>query len=63
VVGWNRRLQRVDFLARLRQASVEPPLLPYVFGLTVYEDAEQAARAAGIGILDAFGERLEAVPR
>lgn len=63
VAGWDRRLRRQDFLARLRRASVEPPLLPYAFGLTVYEDAEQAGAATGIGILDAFGERLEAAPR
>jgi len=62
VERWGRRLRDPDFLHRLAGVRIEPPYLPYAFGLRVYPDAEDLAREMGIGVLDSRGERAEARP-
>jgi len=62
VERWGKRLRDPEFLRRLAGARIEPPYLPYAFGLRVYPDAEDLAREMGIGVLDSRGERAEARP-
>jgi len=62
VERWGKRLRDPEFLRRLAGVRIEPPYLPYAFGLRVYPDAEDLAREMGIGVLDSRGERAEARP-
>ena len=62
VERWSKRLRDPEFLRRLAGVRIEPPYLPYAFGLRVYPDAEDLAREMGIGVLDSRGERAEARP-
>jgi tetratricopeptide (TPR) repeat protein len=62
VEWWGKRLRDPEFLRRLAGVRIEPPYLPYAFGLRVYPDAEDLAREMGIGVLDSRGERAEARP-
>jgi hypothetical protein len=62
VERWSKRLRDPEFLRQLTEARIEPPYLPYAFGLRVYPDAEDLAREMGIGVLDPRGERAEARP-
>ncbi len=57
---WSDRLQDTVFQKRLSQQGIEPPYLPYLFGLRVYEAVDQTAEAEGIGVLDSRQERVAA---
>ncbi|MBI4493290.1 MAG: hypothetical protein HY690_10930 [Chloroflexi bacterium] len=59
VTGGDRQLRDSAFQAALRAQQIEPPFLVCAFGRRVYDDAVEAGRAAGIGILDPYGEVVE----
>jgi len=59
---WSDQLQDTVFQKRLSQQGIEPPYLPYLFGLRVYEAVDQTAEAEGIGVLDSRQERVAARP-
>ncbi len=58
VETWARMLDDADFRQRLAGQGVTPPIVAYAFGIRVYPDAEEAARATGLGVLNPQGERL-----
>ena len=59
---WLRRLKRPDFQERLREAQVDKPYLPYIFGLRIYQGVKELAQEAGLGVLDHRGERVSPRP-
>lgn len=60
VRSWAARLREPDFLQQLLQAGAPAPYLAYAYGIRVYGEARDAARAVGIGVLSSKGEDVEA---
>jgi hypothetical protein len=63
ILAWHRRLGNQAFIARLAARGLALPLLPYAFGLQVYEGAERAGAETGIGVLHVDGELVAPSPR
>jgi len=63
VLSWARRLDAPRFRSCLTEEGIPGTYLPYTFGIRVYQEAEEAAREHGIGLLNSRGERLPPVER
>jgi vacuolar-type H+-ATPase subunit I/STV1 len=55
---WSGRLRNPTFQQLLTDAGVTRPLLPYFFGLRVYQVVDEEAGRLGVGVLDPNGERV-----
>lgn len=56
VRSWAARLQEPAFRRQMVEAGAPGPYLAYAYGIRVYGEARDVARAAGIGVLSSKGE-------
>jgi MFS family permease len=56
VRSWAALHDDARFRESLERAGIAVPYLPYAFGIRIYPDARDAARAVGVGVLSIRGE-------
>jgi hypothetical protein len=56
VRSWAALHDDARFLESLERAGIAAPYLPYAFGIRIYPEARDAARAVGVGVLSIRGE-------
>ncbi len=55
---WAAQVADPEFQASLERAGIAGPYIPYAFGIRIYAEARETARAVGMGLLSVRGEDL-----